>query len=360
MRFAFDASWVNERGAGVAIFDYAFYLREHLGCDPLVFYNRGSERHNQKSLDRFIAQFECVPYADAREFQTLVDQNKVEMTYYLKFGNNDGHLAESTKNLVHVYFRRYEPHGDVYAYVSSWLSQHMSGGRLPFVPHMVDLPPPRKGFRDRIGIPIEAFVVGRHGGFDQFDLPFVHDALLAALAYRRDLYAVFLNTRPFCNHERVRFLPALIDPQQKSDFIDACDMGLHGRRLGESFGLAIAEFLALNRPVAAWRGGPDRNHVALIPDHRFLYRTARDLENILSHIGKRDLDGPWRRVVEPFSPAAVMAAFEEVFIKGKRTSNVATPIGQKLTRRAERTAQLMRDSVWAKGLSWRDRKLFSI
>jgi len=65
-------------------------------------------------------------------------------------------------------------------------------------------------------------------------------------------------------------------------------------------------------------------------------------------------------VVEPFSPAAVMAAFEEVFIKGKRTSNVATPIGQKLTRRAERTAQLMRDSVWAKGLSWRDRKLFSI
>jgi hypothetical protein len=213
MRFAFDASWVNERGAGVAIFDYAFHLRERLGCDPLVFYNRGSEQHNQKSLDRFIAQLECAPYADAREFQTLVDQYKVEMTYYLKLGNNDGHLAESTKNQVHVYFRRHEPHGDVYAYVSSWLSQHMSGGRSPFVPYMVDLPSPRTGFRERIGIPIEAFVVGRHGGFDQFDLPFVHSALLAALARRRDLYAVFLNTRPFCDHERVRFLPALIDPQ---------------------------------------------------------------------------------------------------------------------------------------------------
>ena len=47
-------------------------------------------------------------------------------------------------------------------------------------------------------------MLGRHGGWDQFDLPFVKGAVAEALERRRDLYFAFLNTEPFIQSDRVR------------------------------------------------------------------------------------------------------------------------------------------------------------
>src|SRR5690606_21496144 len=124
-----------------------------------------------------------------------------------------------------------------YAYVSEWLSDWMTGGRAPVVPHIVKAETPARDMRAALGLPRDAFVAGRLGGRDQFNLRFVKRAIAEALERRSNLHVLFVNTVPFIEHERVRFLPPIVDPQEKADFIACCDIGLNAKKIGESFGL---------------------------------------------------------------------------------------------------------------------------
>ena len=85
-------------------------------------------------------------------------------------------------------FRFFHPHGDAYAYISPWLPKATTGSRYPAVPHIVDPPPPRANLRAEFGVPADAFVVGRHGARDQLNVPFVAEAIEAALAAPPELY----------------------------------------------------------------------------------------------------------------------------------------------------------------------------
>ena len=46
--------------------------------------------------------------------------------------------------------------------------------------------------------------------------------------------------------------PLTPDRQGVADFVASCDAGLNARIAGENFGLAIAEFLAQDKPVLVW------------------------------------------------------------------------------------------------------------
>ena len=88
---------------------------------------------------------------------------------------------------------------------------------------------------------------------------------------------------------------------------------LHGRELGESFGLAISEFLFHNKPVLAWSGGFDRNHVQMLQHTGLLYDDEKQLREKLLSI--RDYkNGDYKAIVEPFTPANVMRKFQQVFL----------------------------------------------
>ena len=128
-----------------------------------------------------------------------------------------------------------------------------------WVPHMVDLPEPNKNLREKLGIPKNATVFGRYGGFDTFDLPFVYQPIVDIVEKYTDVYFVFANTRPFANHPRIKYVKEIVTKQGKSNFINSCDFMVHARHRGESFGLSIAEFLFHNKPVLAWEIG--RAHV---------------------------------------------------------------------------------------------------
>ena len=57
------------------------------------------------------------------------------------------------KESAHVIFQFNEPYADRYAYISDWLSDKMSGGKIPVVPHIVNLPKTQKSnFKDRYNI----------------------------------------------------------------------------------------------------------------------------------------------------------------------------------------------------------------
>ena len=190
-----------------------------------------------------------------------VSQSGAEIFYSFTFGPEVERLAPGVKNVRHAPFQHCRPYGDAYAYISSWMSDHVSMGEAAVGAAHRQPAAGRTEFAPDWGFPEDAVVLGRHGGYDQFDLPFVHGAVAAALERRPDLHFAFLNTRPFIRHERVRFLEPVYDLVEKSNFIASCDAMLHARKAGEGFGLAPAEFLFFDKPVNRWEGGKDRNRL---------------------------------------------------------------------------------------------------
>lgn len=84
--------------------------------------------------------------------------------YCIKNGFNDGVFSRKVPTGIHAIFRESEFHGDIYAYVSPWLSEVMACGKAPWVPHMVQQAEEFGDLRAEIGIPKDEAVFGRHGG----------------------------------------------------------------------------------------------------------------------------------------------------------------------------------------------------
>ncbi|MDF3030498.1 MAG: hypothetical protein K0R03_1056, partial [Moraxellaceae bacterium] len=167
--------------------------------------------------------------------------------------------------------------GSAYAFVSGWLSRVFSNGRVPAVPHIVTLPETEGDLRAELGIPADATVFGCHGGKECFDIPFVHRTVEAVLAERPDIWFVFMNIAAFTNHPRAVFLPGTADAERKVRFIDTCDAMLHGRKRGETFGLAVAEFSIRNKPVLTYALSGERNHIGVLGQKGLLYKVRRGL-----------------------------------------------------------------------------------
>jgi hypothetical protein len=88
---------------------------------------------------------------------------------------------------------------------------------------------------------------------------------------------------------------------------------LHARDRGESFGLSIAEFLSLNKPVLAWNGGHDLNHLDMLKGSGLLYNDEYELNVMIRNISAWEQE-VWSMRVEQYKPISVMNKFKEVFL----------------------------------------------
>ena len=350
MKVLFQSEQLNYRGTTNSIVDYAHYNQEILGNESVLIYNRdnppgvdvGSEEDVIEELSK---KFQVRSYGSEKELNDIAEsydlcysqrsgmakntviinvENKlVNGSDYLKDGIKQDAIVTSTKFGVHVVFQWHGPHGDVYAYISEWLSKEVKKNYgvekdLPFVPYIVNMPEPTRSLREELGIPKDKFIIGRLGGYDTFDLPFVWEAVKIIAETRDDVVFLFPNTMPFMNHKNVVFMDPFFDQQRKSNFIHTCDAMLHGRNLGESFGLAISEFLYQNKPVISWEGGFDKNHVNMLKPYDLLYTKETAFQKIMELpdlVGAHD----YKKIVEPFTPKNVMNKFKEVFIDVPRT-----------------------------------------
>lgn len=315
MRIGFDAEAMNERGMCVNLHDSALAAQTVLGHEVCVFYR--PEGSDPAVVEKFSKSFKLVRYNTPLERLRATDEAKLDFCYRTNSGYDDGVKVVANRVGVHAVFRHFEPHGDVYAYISEWLADWMTGGVAPFVPYIVQMPEAKGVLRSKLGIPKNAFVVGRYGGFDQFNIEFAQKTVLKALEQRKDLYFIFVNTQEFVKHDRAYFLPAIVAPEAKADFIASCDVGINAKKIGESFGLATAEFMALGKPVFSWAGGMDRNHTVMCPKPDWLYKTRGDLFRLLSEYKANPADADAaRQAVLPFSAKAVMRQFDNVFLQG--------------------------------------------
>ena len=106
-----------------------------------------------------------------------------------------------------------------------------------------------KDLKKKLNINKKSLVLGCHGGKGSFDLKFVRDSIIKAVNKRSDLVFLFLNIGKFCVHPRVKFLKGTTNENIKKKFINTCDAMIYGRSLGESFGLACAEFAINNKMI---------------------------------------------------------------------------------------------------------------
>jgi glycosyltransferase involved in cell wall biosynthesis len=316
MKIAFHANEISLRGTGVAMFDYAHYNKKLLGNESIVLHWKGSTANHPLAYEKYEKHFEIFGYDDWSEVDGIIKAEQADFLYMIKGGEKDGKITDACKTGIHAVFQNYEPHGDVYAYVSEWLSQKMTSGKLPYVPHMINMPQPNADMRQRLNIPEHAVVLGRHGGKDQFDLP-VAPVIERAALNNRFLYFVFLNTDRFCMPlPNIIHLDPIYDLQEKSNFIGMCDAMIHARVMGESFGLAIAEFLYHDKPVIAWPGGGDQNHVKMLGEEGLWYNNPEELYQHLISAKHENHNGKYSARVEKYTPENVMNKFNQVFIEG--------------------------------------------
>ena len=313
MKIGLHANQLDFRGNSTVTFDYADALQNILGYDPVIISSRIKSTHPTEKFNKFKVRL----YDDASELPKIVDGEKIDVLYMTKAGNKDNITPDNCKTAVHCVFDMREEHGNVYAGVSEWLAGFFK--KELWVPHIVDVPKVNETLHSELGIPKDAFIFGRLGGQDQFDIPFVHSAISKVLQKRSDVWYLFLNTKPFIQHERVKFLPFHPDLNYKSKFINTCDAMIHARSDGETFGLAVAEFSSFNKPVITYDASYwwyMRAHLHMLGDMAIKYKNEEEVLTYMLQMDRNYVsDVEWDCYSKKFTPQNVIKKFDEVFLK---------------------------------------------
>ena len=150
--------------------------------------------------------------------------------------------------------------GTAFAVISEWAESRFHQGpvvRLPVVACPSKSPKDSLALRTWHSVPADAPLLCYFGGPDSFSLQWVVTELFGSTAivdsWLRDfptLHLLFMpHNKVVPDHPRIHFNPQSQAVREKAAFFHACDAMLHARSNGESFGMAVAEFSACNKPV---------------------------------------------------------------------------------------------------------------
>ncbi|MFK7751066.1 MAG: hypothetical protein AB8B51_00820 [Sedimentitalea sp.] len=317
MKIAFYAQHLTERGTAIATYDYARHNHELLGNETLVLYNQDFPENNPEVVEKYKAAFELIPCRGFAEAEQHARHENCDLMYLQKGGKRDGLVSDVVPTMVHSVFAATvrQLHGASYAYVSEWLSDICARKTVPWVPHMISIAETDDTMRGDLGIPDDARVFGCYGGRTSFDIAFVRQQVIPrVLETCPDVYFLFMNIEKFIDHPRVIFRPAVVDLDEKTAFINACDAMLHARQRGETFGLAIGEFSLRDKPVLTFGRSKENAHLAVLGETALVYRTAEDLYTLIAGFDRSAPSAaePYRRL---FAPAPVMQKFHDNLIK---------------------------------------------
>jgi len=330
--FAFIVE-MGERGTDVAMFDYADFSESLLGLPrPLVIYITATGKPKRTDvLRKFQNRFgyeNVVGVLSWEEADALLKQELITDVLLMKAGPIDERIASgaNTRSLVLAVFDGREEHGHSYARISDYVP-----GNSPIIPHMVR-PVIFSGssLRESLDIPESALVFCRYGGATTFDISFVHHLICEIATSQRmsngkpNMFFLFMNTDKFCDINRSVHLPHLIHiagsahMDTKLKFISTCDALIHARTDGETFGLVIAEFSAMNRPVITSNVHGQLNHIDILGSKGLYYNDKSSLKKILYNFKVYTKvhpvgDSYWN-AYGSYAPIPVMQTFKKYFV----------------------------------------------
>lgn len=325
-RIVFQTNQLSVRGTEIALYDYAYYTQSILNHRAIIAYQNDSTSNNPHVITKFSREFELMPYKNLAELDSSVLLNQVDLMYSIKAGEPDEIISSYVPTMVHAVFPQHpkNAHGSSYAFVSDWLSRVCSCRVIPAVPHIVTLPDVNENLRINLAIPVDATVFGCYGGATSFDISFAKKAVIDIVEKKKNIYFIFMNIEPFSCHSQIIFLPGSADLIQKVKFINTCDAMLHARKLGESFGLACAEFSIKNKPIFTYSKSPQRHHLEVLGEKAFLYSGYKSLMSGLLNFDKTTSSLKfWDCYSEKFSPKNVMELFNKHFIQVAEANGIA-------------------------------------
>ena len=285
-------------------------------------------------IARFESHFKCYAYDEFAEIDNILISEGADYFYNIGQGM-DMQLVSACPNCLHEVFQM-KPHGEQYATVSRHLSLSFNRPDIPSVPHIVHFRNDNNSdnnndcsdMREMLGIPADATVFGRYGGFGQFDIPYVHEAIREFVQMNGNAYFIFANTRTFCEaHAQIIHLDTIYDETAKIKFINTCDAMIHARSDGETFGLSIAEFSIKNKPVITTHSSiPNSDaHIDMLGERAVIYRNKTELLTIFENTKQIAASRNDWNAYAGYNPESVMRQFMEVFIKPVPLAIAPTP-----------------------------------
>tara|TARA_Y100000310_G_C20641258_1_gene794054 strand:+ start:984 stop:1946 length:963 start_codon:yes stop_codon:yes gene_type:complete len=315
-KIAFYQPHLDIQGTGVSNYDYAHFNQAILGNKSYMICDKNHPGSHPLAIRKFQNSMEVIELDGTENMQLLekkLDELNVDAVYIQKCGKkDDGRFVNNTPMLIHVIGCQNDPHGKVYAYASEWLSKEFSNYIHPYIPYMAHLPDHNEDFREELGIPKEATVFSRIGGFYSWNIPFVNGVIEKALQERDDIYFLFVQTPRFTDNPRVIHIDPFAELTTKRKFVNTSDAFLHARLEGESFGMSCAEYSICNKPVITYSDSPERNHIFALADKGIYYNSSEKLLDILLSF-RYDPSQDWNAYKE-FAPERVIQKFKEVFL----------------------------------------------
>ena len=316
VKIAFHDNQLCERGTTVSLYDYAYYNKHYLGNESIIMYDKNNFRNLDSVIEKFKKEFKVFPYEDwNKEANKILKEEKCNILYMQKAGHWDEKIAhpDVCKNIVHCVFNTSKPHGDVYGRISSSFGDN----RWPVVNYMVNLPDVEGNMRDEVEIPNEATVFGRIGGLDQFDISAVHQAIDKITDDNPNIYFFLVNTDKFCREKKnIIHYGRIIDLKKKVRFINSCDAMIHARNMGETFGVAVAEFSIKNKPVITCKGH-DNAHIDILKDKAILYdkNNMEQIYEIFKNFDRENMREKDWNGYNDYLPKKIMDTFNKIFIQ---------------------------------------------
>jgi FkbM family methyltransferase len=319
---------LSERGTTTMMFSYADYTEKYFKCKSIIFYNKHHHSNNNEVINRFSNRFDVYRVENFEEIDRIILDKNIKYLYNTCGGlQNSTPLVKNCKNLIHAVFQ-IEPFGDKYSAISDYIVKKSKFLDIEAIPYMIDLPIHNDNMRNELNLPDNAFVIGRIGGYEQFDIKEAHKGIINFLNNdnNNSTYFVFVNTQQFYEHPQIIYLDKIVEPYLKVKYINTCNCMIHARSDGETFGLAVGEFSSLNKPIITCRSYKDNCHLDILGEKAIIFDSETSLINILkdikSIVTSRD---DWNAYKE-YTPDKVMKKFHKVFLPNEDFINICNNI----------------------------------
>lgn len=315
----------SERGTEVACYDYAHCNETVLGNKSYIIClaqsarkQYGFENDDLASFQKFLQRFTVIAINHISDMREVIQQFKLDFFYTITHGHadiyqfNDKSIWGNCRTVKHCVFDTLCQEGCDFHISISYDLNRKFGTNIPVIPHIVSLPDVKDDLRESLGIPREAIVFGRYGGYEEFNLTVAHDAIAEHVTSCENAYFLFMNTAPFFTHPRVLYLDKTTDSIQKSRFVNTCDAMIHARARGETFGLSIGEFSVKNRPIITSKSGDELEHIRILGSCALLYESKADLLRIFKNIRSIKAGRLNWNAYEIYNPNYIMHLFREL------------------------------------------------
>tara|TARA_Y100000992_G_scaffold111975_2_gene72983 strand:+ start:1950 stop:2936 length:987 start_codon:yes stop_codon:yes gene_type:complete len=315
----------TERGTEVSIYNYANYNETILNNKSFIICFTPEAQKKIKfpmmrySYEKFKSRFEIIEIESIDDMKDVIIKYNLSFFYTQTHGGkdiykfNNKQIWGNCKTIKHCVFNVSYRESDFFISISKTI---LKNENIEVIPYMVDTYETNDNLRKELNVPNDAIVLGRYGADTQFNIDYVHDAIKDYLAANSNIYFLFMNTNNFFNHPNIIYLEKSVNNEYKSKFINTCNAMLHARKMGETFGLAIAEFSTKNKPILTSKSG-DIEHLKILGEKAIIYNSKNELLQIFNNIENIiNSRNDWNSYKD-YSPDKVMEKFNTLIFNKK-------------------------------------------